>query len=145
MNMLTKAIKSITDGLTKYKQQRVQATVDAYAQAITAHAVKTMPVRMKLLTDLTNVVVAKTYEDPKPLTDFLAAAQQLINHYGPEVSTTAMRGYLEVKAVMDEFEHTPEFVTMTETVEAMLADTTDSNLDPATIAAAAAVAAGPAN
>lgn len=145
MNMLTKAIATITDGLAKYKQERVQATVDAYTRAISAHAVKTLPARIDLINDVANVIITKTYENSKPLTDFLAAAQTLINHYGPEVSTAAMRGYLEVKSVMDKFETSPEFVEMTEAIEAMQADTTDASVSPETIAAAAAAAATPAN
>ena len=141
MNMFTKIIKSITDGLTKYKQQRVQATVDAYAQTITSHAVKIMPLHAQFIADVTNIIVAKTYEDPKPLTDFLAAAQGLIDHYGTDITAAATQGYARVEAVMDKLEHTPEFVTMTEAIEAMLVDTTDSNIDPAAIAAAAAAAA----
>lgn len=125
---MNKLIKAITAGLAKYKQARIQATVDATAHAIAVHAAASMPLRVAMVKGVLDAVVAKTYEDATALTEFLAAAQKLSDHYGPAVIpafTTGLATILEAQAAMQD---SPEFVAMNESLSVLL---TDVNEQPA--------------
>lgn len=88
-------IKSIakfaTDAITKYKAQRVKDVVTQYFAAVDTQVTTTLPVAVEFYRGVATTIVDKTFEDPKPALQLVAAVQAVSEHYGP-----ALRAEFEV-------------------------------------------------
>lgn len=89
---MNKLILAITAGLATYKQERIEAVIDAGTRAVQAHVIAATPARVDLLNTVVSAAVTKTYEDSAPLLAFLQAAQGLVDHYGPAVVPAFQKG-----------------------------------------------------
>lgn len=80
-------IKSIakfaTDAITKYKAQRVKDVVTQYFAAVDTQVTTTLPVAVEFYRGVATTIVDKTFEDPKPALQLVAAVQAVSEHYGP--------------------------------------------------------------
>jgi len=87
--------KSITtfviNAVTKYKAQRVRDVVSQYCATVDAQVMTTMPVAIEFYRGVATAIVDKTFEDPKPALQLVAAVQAVSEHYGP-----ALRAEFEV-------------------------------------------------
>ena len=83
-------IKSIVtfakNAVTKYKAQRVKDVVTQYIGLADAHAVMMVPIALEFYRNSAHVIVDKTFEDPKPALQLVAAVQAVSEHYGPALS-----------------------------------------------------------
>lgn len=88
-------IKSITtfakNAVTKYKAQRVRDVVSQYCATVDAQVMTTMPVAIEFYRGVATAIVDKTFEDPAPALQLVAAVQAVSEHYGP-----ALRAEFEV-------------------------------------------------
>ena len=73
----------ITNAVTKYKAQRVKDVVTQYICLADAQVVVTMPAVIELYRNSAHTIVDKTFEDPKPALQLVAAVQAVSEHYGP--------------------------------------------------------------
>ena len=84
-------IKSIakfaTDAITKYKAQRVRDVVSQYFAAVDTQVTTTLPVAVEFYRSCATAIVDKTFEDPKPALQLVAAVQAVSEHYGPALKT----------------------------------------------------------
>ena len=79
-------LKSITTFVTKYKAQRVRDVVSQYYATVDAQVTTTLPVAVEFYRGVTTAIVDKTFEDPKPALQLVAAVQAVSEHYGPALS-----------------------------------------------------------
>lgn len=88
-------IKSIItfakNAVTKYKAQRVRDVVSQYYATVDAQVMTTMPVAIEFYRGVATAIVDKTFEDPAPALQLVAAVQAVSEHYGP-----ALRAEFEV-------------------------------------------------
>ena len=81
------SIKSIakfaTNAVTKYKAQRVHDVVTQYCAAVDTQVTTTLPVAIEFYRGVATAIVDKTFEDPKPALQLVAAVQAVSEHYGP--------------------------------------------------------------
>ena len=73
----------VTNAVTKYKAQRVRAVVDQYIGLADAQVVMMVPVALEFYRNSAHVIVDKTFEDPKPALQLVAALDAVAKHYGP--------------------------------------------------------------
>ena len=73
----------ITNAVTKYKAQRVRDVVSQYCAAVDTQATIALPVVTKFYKNVATSIVDKTFEDPKPALQLVAAVQAVSEHYGP--------------------------------------------------------------
>ena len=81
------SIKSIIsfarNAVTKYKAQRVRDVVSQYYATVDAQVTTTLPVAIEFYRGVATAIVDKTFEDPKPALQLVAAVQAVSEHYGP--------------------------------------------------------------
>ena len=73
----------VTNAVTKYKAQRVRDVVSQYCATVDAQVLSTLPVAIEFYRGVATAVVDKTFEDPKPALQLVAAVQAVSEHYGP--------------------------------------------------------------
>ena len=73
----------VTNAVTKYKAQRVRDVVSQYYATVDAQVLSTLPVAIEFYRGVATAVVDKTFEDPKPALQLVAAVQAVSEHYGP--------------------------------------------------------------
>ena len=73
----------ITNAVTKYKAQRVRDVVSQYCAAVDTQVTATLPVAIEFYRGVATAIVDKTFEDPKPALQLVAAVQAVSEHYGP--------------------------------------------------------------
>ena len=83
-------IKSIakfaTDAITKYKAQRVKDVVTQYFAAVDTQVTTTLPVAVEFYRGVATAIVDKTFENPEPALQLVAALDAVTKHYGPALS-----------------------------------------------------------
>ena len=77
----------VTNAVTKYKAQRVRDVVSQYCATVDAQVLSTMPVAIEFYRGCATAIVDKTFEDPKPALQLVAAVQAVSEHYGPALRT----------------------------------------------------------
>ena len=80
---LTNAVRNAVD---KYKAQRVRDVVSQYCATVDAQVTTTLPVAVEFYRGVATAIVDKTFEDPKPALQLVAAVQAVSEHYGPALS-----------------------------------------------------------
>ena len=73
----------VTNAVTKYKAQRVRAVVSQYCTTADTQVTTTLPVAVEFCRGVATAIVDKTFEDPKPALQLVAAVQAVSEHYGP--------------------------------------------------------------
>ena len=73
----------VTNAVTKYKAQRVRDVVSQYCAAMGVQVTTTLPVAIEFYRGATTAIVDKTFEDPKPALQLVAALDAVAKHYGP--------------------------------------------------------------
>ena len=73
----------VTNAVTKYKAQRVRDVVSQYCATVDHQVVTTLPVAIEFYRGCATAIVDKTFEDPKPALQLVAAVQTVSEHYGP--------------------------------------------------------------
>ena len=73
----------VTNAVTKYKAQRVKDVVSQYIGLADAQVVMMVPVALEFYRNSAHVIVDKTFEDPKPALQLVAALDAVTKHYGP--------------------------------------------------------------
>ena len=77
----------VTNAVTKYKAQRVRDVVSQYCATVDAQVTTTLPVAIEFYRGCATAIVDKTFEDPKPALQLVAAVQAVSEHYGPALRT----------------------------------------------------------
>ena len=72
-----------TNAVTKYKAQRVRDVVSQYFATVDTQVTTTLPVAIEFYRGVATAIVDKTFEDPKPALQLVAAVQAVSEHYGP--------------------------------------------------------------
>ena len=80
---LTNAVRNAVD---KYKAQRVRDVVSQYCATVDAQVTTTLPVAVEFYRGVATAIVDKTFEDPAPALQLVAAVQAVSEHYGPALS-----------------------------------------------------------
>ena len=75
-----------TNAVTKYKAQRVRGVVSQYCAAVDTQVTIALPVVTEFYKNVVTSIVDKTFEDPKPALQLVAAMQAVSEHYGPALS-----------------------------------------------------------
>ena len=75
-----------TNAVTKYKAQRVRDVVSQYCAAVDTQVTIALPVVTEFYKNVATSIVDKTFEDPKPALQLVAAVQAVSEHYGPALS-----------------------------------------------------------
>ena len=73
----------VTNAVTKYKAQRVRDVVSQYFATVDTQVTTTLPVAIEFYRGVATAIVDKTFEDPKPALQLVAAVQAVSEHYGP--------------------------------------------------------------
>ncbi len=73
----------VTNAVTKYKAQRVRDVVSQYCAMVDHQVVTTLPVAIEFYRGCATAIVDKTFEDPAPALQLVAAVQAVSEHYGP--------------------------------------------------------------
>ena len=73
----------VTNAVTKYKAQRVRDVVSQYCATVDAQVLSTLPVAIEFYRGVATAVVDKTFENPAPALQLVAAVQAVSEHYGP--------------------------------------------------------------
>ena len=76
----------VTNAVTKYKAQRVRDVVSQYCATVDAQVTTTLPVAIEFYRGVATAIVDKTFEDPKPALQLVAALDAVTKHYGPALS-----------------------------------------------------------
>ena len=85
--MLKPITTFITNAVTKYKARRVRDVVAQYCAAVDTQVTDTLPVAVEFYRGVATAIVDKTFEDPKPALQLVAAVQAVSEHYGPALKT----------------------------------------------------------
>ena len=114
----------VTNAITKYKAQRVKDVVSQYCATVDAQATTALPVVIEFYRGVATAVVDKTFENPAPALQLVAAVQAVSEHYGP-----ALRAEFDVlSAKLEELGTSP---VVTKRIEALFKAieglTTDGN------------------
>ncbi len=80
--MLKSIASFVTNAVTKYKAQRVRDVVSQYCATVDAQVLSTLPVAIEFYRGCATAIVDKTFEDPKPALQLVAAVQAVSEHYG---------------------------------------------------------------
>ena len=83
IKFIAKFAKFATDAITKYKAQRVRDVVSQYYATVDTQVTATLPVAIEFYRGVATAIVDKTFEDPKPALQLVAAVQAVSEHYGP--------------------------------------------------------------
>ena len=81
--MFASIITFVTNAVTKYKAQRVRDVVSQYCATVDQQVLSTLPVAIEFYRGCATAIVDKTFEDPKPALQLVAAVQAVSEHYGP--------------------------------------------------------------
>lgn len=81
--MFASIITFVTNAVTKYKAQRVRDVVSQYCATVDQQVLSTLPVAIEFYRGVATAIVDKTFEDPKPALQLVAAVQAVSEHYGP--------------------------------------------------------------
>ena len=81
--MLKSITTFVTNAVTKYKAQRVRDVVSQYCATVDAQVTTTLPVAVEFYRGVATAIVDKTFEDPAPALQLVAAVQAVSEHYGP--------------------------------------------------------------
>ena len=81
----------VTNAVTKYKAQRVKDVVTQYCATVDQQVLSTIPAAIEFYRGCATSIADKTFEDPKPALQLVAAVQAVSEHYGP-----ALRAEFEV-------------------------------------------------
>ena len=84
--MFASIITFAKNAVTKYKAQRVRDVVSQYCAAVDAQVTTTLPVAIEFYRGAATAIVDKTFEDPKPALQLVAALDAVTKHYGPALS-----------------------------------------------------------
>ena len=76
----------VTNAVTKYKAQRVRDVVSQYCATVDAQVTTTLPVALGFYRNSAHVIVDKTFENPEPALQLVAALDAVTKHYGPALS-----------------------------------------------------------
>ena len=114
----------VTNAVTKYKAQRVRDVVSQYCAAVDQQVLSTMPVAIEFYRGVATAIVDKTFEDPAPALQLVAAVQSVSEHYGP-----ALRAEFDVlSAKLEERGTDPAMLQRVEALFKAIEDlTTDVN------------------
>ena len=114
----------VTNAVTKYKAQRVRDVVSQYCATVDAQVMSTMPVAIEFYRGVATAIVDKTFEDPAPALQLVAAVQAVSEHYGP-----ALRAEFDVlSAKLEERGADPAMLQRVEALFKAIEDlTTDVN------------------
>ena len=114
----------VTNAVTKYKAQRVRDVVSQYCATVDQQALSTLPVAIEFYRGCATAIVDKTFEDPAPALQLVAAVQAVSEHYGP-----ALRAEFDVlSAKLEERGADPAMLQRVEALfKAIEALTTDVN------------------
>ena len=74
---------SVTNAVTKYKAQRVRDVVSQYCDTVDEQATIALPVTVEFCRGVATAIIDKTFEDPKPALQLVAALDAVTKHYGP--------------------------------------------------------------
>ena len=75
-----------TNAVTKYKAQRARDVVSQYCATVDTQVTTTLPVTIEFYRGVATAIVDKTFEDPKPALQLVAALDAVTKHYGPALS-----------------------------------------------------------
>ena len=81
--MFAPIITFVTNAVTKYKAQRVRDVVSQYCATVDQQVLSTLPVAIEFYRGCATAIVDKTFEDPAPALQLVAAVQAVSEHYGP--------------------------------------------------------------
>ena len=84
--MFASIITFAKNAVTKYKAQRVRDVVSQYFAAVDTQVTTTLPVAVEFYRGVATAIVDKTFEDPKPALQLVAAVQAVSEYYGPAIS-----------------------------------------------------------
>ena len=114
----------VTNAVTKYKAQRVRDVVSQYCATVDQQVLSTLPVAIEFYRGCATAIVDKTFEDPAPALQLVAAVQAVSEHYGP-----ALRAEFDVlSAKLEERGADPAMLQRVEALfKAIEALTTDVN------------------
>lgn len=120
--MIKKITTAINNAVNKYKQQRVLEATEALftaSETTLNHMLSLIYTNYKVVG---KTIIEKTYEDPAPLTEFLAAFEKLSNHYTPAISQL-----IAAQQELHDFDidTTPEVREFNAKIKAMLEDTNE--------------------
>ena len=73
----------VTNAVTKYKAQRVRDVVSQYCATVDVQVTTTLPVAIEFYRNVATTIIDKTFEDPAPALQLVAAVQAVSEHYGP--------------------------------------------------------------
>ena len=110
--MFASIITFAKNAVTKYKAQRVKDVVTQYCAAVDTQVMTTMPVAIEFYRGCATAIVDKTFEDPAPALQLVAAVQAVSEHYGPALSD-------EFKAFSTKLEERGADPAMLQRVEAL--------------------------
>ena len=122
--MFASIITFVTNAVTKYKAQRVRDVVSQYCATLDQQVLSTLPVAIEFYRGCATAIVDKTFEDPAPALQLVAAVQAVSEHYGP-----ALRAEFDVlSAKLEERGADPAMLQRVEALfKAIEALTTDVN------------------
>lgn len=122
--MFTSIVTFAKNAVTKYKAQRVRDVVSQYFATVDAQVLSTMPVAIDFYRGCATAIVDKTFEDPKPALQLVAAVQAVSEHYGP-----ALRAEFDVLSTkLEERGADPAMLQRVEALFKAIEDlTTDAN------------------
>ena len=81
--MFKSPINAVRNAVAKYKAQRVRDVVSQYCATVDQQLVTTLPVAIEFYRGVATAIVDKTFEDPAPALQLVAAVQAVSEHYGP--------------------------------------------------------------
>ena len=114
----------VTNAVTKYKAQRVRDVVSQYCATVDQQLVTTLPVAIEFYRGCATAIVDKTFEDPKPALQLVAAVQSVSEHYGPALCAE----FDVLKAKLEERGTSPVMIQRMEALFKAIEDlTTDVN------------------
>ena len=104
----------VTNAVTKYKAQRVRDVVSQYCATVDHQVVTTLPAAIEFYRGVATAIVDKTFEDPKPALQLVAALDAVTKHYGPALKAE----FEEFSAELEERGASP---VVTKRIEALVA------------------------
>ena len=122
--MFASIIAKARNVITKYKAQRVKDVITQYVAAVDVQVTTTLPVAIEFYRNVATTIIDKTFEDPAPALQLVAAVQAVSEHYGP-----ALRAEFDVlSAKLEERGADPAMLQRVEALfKAIEALTTDVN------------------
>ena len=112
----------VTNAITKYKAQRVKDVVNQYCATVDTQVMTTMPVAIEFYRGVATAIVDKTFEDPKPALQLVAAVQAVSEHYGPALKA-------EFEVLSTKLEERGASPIVTKRIEALLKAIEDLTTD----------------